>query len=361
MYGTGFKHDMDPRQWALQQLDRIRREQPRSEKFLKYMDEYWRGKVDMWCILLRNVPHAGQNTNAGIESFHANLKSILVMSKQRYCGRSTDWLLWQLVYEVTVHYWYARFLKLYGFVRNTKQEFVIASAIIRAREIRDENVDLYPEGEDLAYVVSVNNYPKVWTVYCLDSVFAQCDCPIGKQGMVCKHSMKAFQLIHPNLEDGFILRNAGTKYGIDSTVPLSQVLKPPLGAEVNDIDLSDVFLETQVPTVDDGIHMGSATHPIDLSVNSTRSHPDMSSRAKQAIRDDPEVIFKDLVSTAEKHKTLQNHLVSDLKLMRGKFSKILARGVRNENKNDTTAKFPEREGDWSLKRKRGRLEGNRSK
>jgi hypothetical protein len=31
---------MDPRQWALQQLDRIRREQPRSEKFLKYMDEY---------------------------------------------------------------------------------------------------------------------------------------------------------------------------------------------------------------------------------------------------------------------------------------------------------------------------------
>jgi hypothetical protein len=48
MYGTGFKHDMDPRQWALQQLDRIRREQPRSEKFLKYMDEHWRGKVDMW-------------------------------------------------------------------------------------------------------------------------------------------------------------------------------------------------------------------------------------------------------------------------------------------------------------------------
>jgi hypothetical protein len=277
MYGTGFKHDMDPRQWALQQLDRIRREQPRSEKFLKYMDEHWRGKVDMWCILLRNVPHAGQNTNAGIESFHANLKSILVMSKQRYCGRSMDWLLWQLVYEVTVHYWYSRFLKLYGFVRNTKQEFVIAFAIIRAREIRDENVDLYPEWEDLTYVVSVNNYPKVWTVYCPDSVFAQCDCPIGKQGMVCKHSMKAFQLIYPNLEDGFILRNAGTKYGIDNTVPLSQALKPPLGAEVNDIDHNDVFLETQVPTVDDGIHMGSATHPIDLSVNSTGSHPDMSS------------------------------------------------------------------------------------
>jgi hypothetical protein len=95
--------------------------------------------------------------------------------------------------------------------------------------------------------------------------------------MVCKHSMKAFQLIHPNLEDGFILRNAGTKYGIDSTVPLSQALKQPSGAEGIDIDLSDVFLEAQVPTVDDGIHMGSATHPIDLSVNSTRRQPDMSS------------------------------------------------------------------------------------
>jgi hypothetical protein len=93
MYKARFKHDMDPRQWALQELDSSRHQQPRFEKFMKYMDEHWHAKVDMWCVFLRNALHAGQNTNAGIESFHANLKNILVTSKQHYCGRSMDWLI----------------------------------------------------------------------------------------------------------------------------------------------------------------------------------------------------------------------------------------------------------------------------
>jgi hypothetical protein len=45
--------------------------------------------------------------------------------------------------------------------------------------------------------------------------------------------------------------------------------------------------------------MESAIHPINLSINSTRRQPDMLSRAKQAIWDDPEVIFKDLVNNVE--------------------------------------------------------------
>ena len=240
---------------------------------------------------------------------------------------------------------------------------MIASAIIRAREIRNKNFDLYLNGQDLAYVVSINNYSKVWTVHCPDSIFAQCDCPIGIQRMICKHSMKAFQLIHPNLEGGFILQNAGTTYGVDSTVPLSQALHPPTGHgyplqdDVLGRISTDENMEVPLPCVFGDIQVGSTTHPIDPSVNSSRRQPNMSSRASQVILDDSELIFKDLVNTAEQHEILRNHLVADLKFMRRKFSKILARGVRIVCKDNTTAKFPEHDGDWSLKRKRGPLEG----
>ena len=82
--------------------------------------------------------------------------------------------------KVTGHYWYARALKEFGFVRNIKQEFLIASAILLAHEIPDSYVYLNPEGDDIALVVSVNNYPKIWTVYGTDTEWAQCDCFVGQ-------------------------------------------------------------------------------------------------------------------------------------------------------------------------------------
>jgi hypothetical protein len=187
-----------------------------------------------------------------------------------------DWLIWQLIYDITMHYQYARFFKFNGFVQNTKQEFVIALAIIRAREIRDENVNLYLNGENLAYVVSVNNFPKVYTVYCHDSIFPQCNCPIGMQRMIYKHFIKAFQLIHLNLEDDFILRSAGSTYNIDNTVSLSQALQPPREHDFPSQDEvlkrinMDVFKQVPLPSVVGDIKVRLAIHPIDLFINSSR-------------------------------------------------------------------------------------------
>jgi hypothetical protein len=56
-------------------------------------------------------------------------------------------------------------LKDYGFICNSKEEFIIVSAIVRVREILDDYVWLYPEGEDIAYVGFVNHKDKVWIVY----------------------------------------------------------------------------------------------------------------------------------------------------------------------------------------------------
>ena len=88
--------------------------------------------------------------------------------------------------------------------------------------------------------------------------------------------MKAFQLIHLNLEDNFILRNVGFTYNIDNTVSLSQALQSPRGYDfpLQDEVLKrinmDVFKQVLLPSVVGDIKVRLATHPIDLFVNSSR-------------------------------------------------------------------------------------------
>ena len=179
MYGKGCNVDDDPIDWALQQLDNISSSRPLARLFMKYMNEFWRAKTPMWCVGARRIPHAGQNTNAAIESYHCNLKSVLNSAKERFVGRRMDWLIYHLTGDVLTHYWYSVQCKAFGFIRNKNQEGIVASAIIRANDIPDTNV-LICEDEDVAYVGSVNNRPKVWTIKCPNSEWAQCDCPVAK-------------------------------------------------------------------------------------------------------------------------------------------------------------------------------------
>jgi hypothetical protein len=136
---------------------------------MKYVKKHWWDKASMWCISNRAIPHAGQNTNAAIESYHGNLKSILKSSRERFDGRRLDWLIYHLVGDVVTHYWYAVQCKLFGFVRNKNQERIVATAVVRARGIPDCVVRIFPDNEDIALVASVNHRPKVWTVHGPDS------------------------------------------------------------------------------------------------------------------------------------------------------------------------------------------------
>ena len=189
---------------------------------MNYMDNEWRKKIVMWCIATRNLRHAGQITNAGIESYHVNLRTIMFLEKHCLVGRGLDWCIDSLIRKVHSHYWYHCVLKGNGFIRNISQEVIIASAIQEAFGILDDHVYLYPDGDNIALVMSVDDKPNVWTVHGPNWSFAQCDCPISLQGMICKHVMKVFRMINRGLEDGFILREAGTTYGVNKTTPMSQ-------------------------------------------------------------------------------------------------------------------------------------------
>ena len=77
-------------QWATQCFQIIRTMVLRMESFWAYIEKQWMLKVDMWLIGNRHLLHAGQDTNAEIESYHRNMKAILRALKSRLVGRRID-------------------------------------------------------------------------------------------------------------------------------------------------------------------------------------------------------------------------------------------------------------------------------
>jgi hypothetical protein len=58
----------------------------------------------MSCVGNYNIPHASQDTNALIESYHVDIKQILFCAKERLIGHIVDWLIYHLVGDVLTHY-----------------------------------------------------------------------------------------------------------------------------------------------------------------------------------------------------------------------------------------------------------------
>jgi hypothetical protein len=170
-------------------------------------------KMRMWVTSFRNIPHAGQDTNAAVESYHANMKSILSEARQKFQGRRMDWLIYELTGDVHTHYWYAVQCKLYGFVANRNAERIVASAVLRARGIPDHLIRLFPGGQDIAQVMSINHYPQVYTILAPGEEWAQYNCPWADRGNICKHAVKVFQLIHSDVRETDLIRQKGTWRG----------------------------------------------------------------------------------------------------------------------------------------------------
>ena len=369
MYGKGCPIDYDPVLWAHDQLRDIQCKHPKAATFMKYMNENWMDKISMWCTGSRNIPHAGQNTNAAIESYHSNLKSILKSAKERFNGRRMDWLIYHLTGEVVTHYWYGVQCKAFGFIRNRNQEGIVASAIIRADAIPDSNV-LICIDDDVAYVGSVNNRPKIWTIHSPNSEWAQCDCPIVAQGMICKHTMKVFKMLHPELEDGTIVRHAGTEHGTHRQILLSQSLanvQTPHDKNIEHV----INNSSEVTKVDQVENPVGQANSLDLlsqvsladrnlrdAASSLEFSQDIQNTLGDKIHKTVMLLYESLVHTAIEYPGLQEHLVADLKHIKGKQKELIARGVATFQKKDNTTLFRACDGDRSLKRHKSFLEGS---
>ena len=212
MYGNGILQGDLAVQAARERFQHIKAKYPQAKAFFAYFETHWIPKIEMWVKAFRNMPHANQDTNAAVESYHANLKAILRWSRQKFDGRRVDWLIYHLLKDVLIHYWYAVQCKLYGFIKNGKAEGIVASAVIRAEEIPDEHVRICLD-EDIAYVASQTNFPHIWVITSPNSDWAHCTCPLGMRGNFCKHVVKVFRMLNADAHPGDIIRYAGSLRG----------------------------------------------------------------------------------------------------------------------------------------------------
>jgi hypothetical protein len=90
---------------------------------------------------------------------------------------------------------------------------------------------LHPDGDDITLVASTNHPPKVWIVHTPTSKWPQCNCPIAKQRIICKHVIKIFKMLHLHILDGAIIRKIGTFHGVQRGLALN--------AHINYIDVHD--------------------------------------------------------------------------------------------------------------------------
>jgi hypothetical protein len=70
---------------------------------MKYLKKHWLHKAAMSCVGNCNIPHAIQDTNALIESYHTNIKWILFCSREKLIGCKKDWLIYHLVGDMLHH------------------------------------------------------------------------------------------------------------------------------------------------------------------------------------------------------------------------------------------------------------------
>jgi hypothetical protein len=82
MYSCGCLVDIDVILWVEQQIQLLATRYPNVIRFMKYLTKHWLHKAAMWCVGNHNIPHACQDTNASIESYHTNIKDFGMFKKK---------------------------------------------------------------------------------------------------------------------------------------------------------------------------------------------------------------------------------------------------------------------------------------
>ena len=216
MYDTDCPLGAEMDSWAKSCLQQLVTEIPAAYDFWAYFQKEWGNNTSSWVVGNRNLCYAGQDTNAAIESYHANLKATLRQSKGRYHGRRVDWTIHQLLGDVLNHYWYMALRKTHGFVTNKKEEQFVVCALLKARLIPDSCVLLPSRPGGPAVVTSKTKIHKRYWVHNPGEEWAACDCPRAMKGNICKHQMKVLRMMHPDLAEGRIARYCGSMKGTAS-------------------------------------------------------------------------------------------------------------------------------------------------
>ena len=302
MYDTKCPPGDEMGPWALRQLNALEDSFPIVNNFWAYFNKQWADKTHMWVVGHRNLPYAGQDTNAAIESYHSNLKATLRAAKGRAHGRRLDWVIYELTEEILSHYWYQAMRKQHGFVPNLKQEQFVINAVLKAREIPDSCVTLPIADDGPAIVTSKTNASKLYSVYNPDCEWGSCDCLWALKGNICKHQIKVLMMLHPSLAEGTITRYCGSLAGTTE------------GGRGNMLE----------PVV----HFPDVCYDIGPAVPTPTPKPASDSQRVTPYEEDIEEhilsLAKEFMDVARGDTFLLKHLLADFHVVRGKQQTLLA-------------------------------------
>ena len=337
MYDTKCPPGDEMGPWAIRELQNLVDRFPVVTNFWAYFNKQWADKTPMWVVGHRNLPYAGQDTNAAIESYHSNLKATLRASKGRAHGRRLDWVIYELTGEILSHYWYQSMRKQHGFVPNLKQEQFVINAVLKAREIPDSCVTLPIADDGPALVTSKTNPDKLYSVYSPDCEWGCCDCMWALKGNICKHQIKVLMILHPSLAEGTVTRYCGSLAGTTEG-GRGNMLDPVVHFPEDCVDTAPLC-PTPVRR-----HPGGSQCP-------TQSGKDMEMRVRN--------LTNEFMDAATGDSFLLKHLLADLHIVRGKQQTLLAQikhGLLEPSQEAVHFERIEDGNDMSLKRKRDFLD-----
>jgi hypothetical protein len=289
--------------WATQKLEELQCSFPAAKEFWDYVKEQWLPKVHMWVVGYRNLPYAGQDTNAAVESYHSYMKSVLKAERTRMVGRRVDWCIHVLTGDVLTHYWYLRFQKEGGFRDNSKERGIVVSALILARDIPDADVTLPMQEGGPAYVTSTTHRHLRYVVHNPGDMWATCTCLHAQRGNTCKHKVKVLRLLYPELAEGTVARYCGTLKGT-AAASIRHLLTPVFA------DPADTDQSRQATTPD--------ASPRVFSV------PSQSERKTEDLYATLTVQARNLLDFVEGNETLMEHLQGDFHRLLGKMNTLAA-------------------------------------
>ena len=76
-------------------------------------------------------PHAGQDIDSAIESYHGFMKQRQELSMKILKPKILDWLIWMFTKDFARQYWYINFLKMQWHIKNIHRDEVIRNMIIK--------------------------------------------------------------------------------------------------------------------------------------------------------------------------------------------------------------------------------------
>jgi hypothetical protein len=184
------------------------------------------------------------------------------------------------------------------------------------------------------------------------------------------------------VEDGFIVRDARTRHGMNKVIPLSKAFQHP-GTEDCPIDLNNDYNpnvpeskeedESRTASHTDGVivldedmtepSQGTANKPILIpdhnggvqGMGFVRKDRQYRTSTRGPVVDAQE-IFHNLVHTAEENTHLQDTLVADLRSICEKYKHLLATDSALGKRHQTNPQFPQGHRDRKLKRYKSFLE-----